>query len=89
MGGRAEGGGNEVASTFAATWGRASRNKVKRIGELNMGDVDDLRDMPEEEEDGTEPAAGASGSGMGARSRSVPPAMWPNTCRSRAIASCR
>ncbi|KAJ7682441.1 LNS2-domain-containing protein [Mycena polygramma] len=77
MGGRADGGiggGKDVA----ATWGRTSRAKAKRMGELDMGV--DLRDMPEEEED-AEPAAGGSGSGV--RSRSVPPALDGSPSRAR------
>ncbi|KAF7352457.1 Nuclear elongation and deformation protein 1 [Mycena venus] len=77
MGGRAEGSGNEAAATFAATWGRASRGKAKRIGELGMGSIDDLT----EEEEDAEPTAGASSSG--ARSRSVPPALEGSPVRSR------
>ncbi|KAJ6466693.1 LNS2-domain-containing protein [Mycena vitilis] len=76
MGGRADGGlgsGKDVA----ATWGRTSRAKAKRM-ELDMGV--DLRDMPEEEED-VEPAAGGSGSGV--RSRSVPPALDGSPSRAR------
>ncbi|KAJ6539705.1 Lipin/Ned1/Smp2-domain-containing protein [Mycena capillaripes] len=75
MGGRAEsgmGGGKEVA----ATWGRSSRAKAKRISELDMSV--DLRGMPEEDED-AEPAA----SGSGARSRSVPPALEGSPSRTR------
>ncbi|KAF8213909.1 Lipin/Ned1/Smp2-domain-containing protein [Mycena galopus ATCC 62051] len=78
LGGRAEGGRNEVGSTFAATWGRASRNMVQHMSKLDMNG--DLRDMPEEDE-GDEPAAGASGSGV--RSRSVPPALEGSPVRSR------
>ncbi|KAJ6515505.1 LNS2-domain-containing protein [Mycena sanguinolenta] len=80
MGGRAEGGRNESAATFAATWGRASRNVVKRMNELDINEVDDLRSTPEEDET-NEPAAEASGSG--ARSRSVPPALEGSPVRSR------
>lgn len=80
MGGRAEGGRNETAANFAATWGRSSRNMIKRINELDMNQIDDLRVMPEEDE-ADEPTAGTSGSG--ARSRSVPPALEGSPARSR------
>ncbi|KAJ7368702.1 Lipin/Ned1/Smp2-domain-containing protein [Mycena albidolilacea] len=76
LGGR-EGNGTEAAATFAATWGRSSRNKAKRKSELDMNGVQDL---PEEDED-TELTAGTSGSG--ARSRSVPPALEGSPVRSR------
>ncbi|KAJ7498584.1 Lipin/Ned1/Smp2-domain-containing protein [Mycena latifolia] len=76
MGGRAEGGmgsGKEVA----ATWGRTSRSKAPRMGELDL-DFLQGETVPEEEEN-VEAAAGSSG----ARSRSVPPALEGSPSRSR------
>ncbi|KAJ7752846.1 Lipin/Ned1/Smp2-domain-containing protein [Mycena maculata] len=76
MGGRAEGGigsGKDVA----ATWGRASRARTKRMGQLDLGEI-----MPEAEETADSPVT-ASGSGTGTRSRSVPPDLEGSPSRSR------
>ncbi|KAK7054133.1 nuclear elongation and deformation protein 1 [Favolaschia claudopus] len=72
--------GEGAAKDVAATWSRASRHKAKRIAELDMEDIDDLRDMPEEED---EEKDGAEASGSGVRSRSVPPALEGSPVRSR------
>ncbi|KAJ7098808.1 nuclear elongation and deformation protein 1 [Mycena belliarum] len=76
MGGRAEGGLGS-GKDASATWGRTSRGKAARMGELDMG-MDPREAVPEEDED-AEIAAG----GSGARSRSVPPALDGSPSRSR------